>query len=1247
MKSRVPNLVNSTDLVQAADRIASRQILPLLVRRLIAATGNQIKSLEMPGDEGVAKHGFDGVVHAEGGGVYVPQGDSVWEMGADKSPRGKAEKDYAPRSGEQSPLSAPERETRTFVFVTPRRWSGKNAWVGEKRRLRHWRDVSVIDADDLHTWLEQAPAVHYWISQELGKVTEGVRSIDSFFEEWSATTSPSITPSLIAKGPRALMEEVQAWIRSSESTKEFAFMSRESGLAMIAAAFALLKDQEKDEVLGRTLVVTSQTAWNELRQQDAPLILIPSFPGLTSEMLHVRSGIRWIRPKGREEESQAKDQYSWEEDGDKFRLALVDLGVQEEESRQLLALARKSLTAFRRRLAIHPSLLRPQWATPSEGRKLLAPLLIGKWVDGRPEDLKAIERMAKSPWRNLADTLIPWAFQDDSPWVCVGSGWYPVDHGDAWSLLAPYLTESDLSDFCEIAVDVLSRPHPKWLAEGSYFVSTPETRRISLSEDLIRGVASTVACMGAEENARPLSFTIFPAWAGRILRGWFENGGQDWRVWAFLSEERILPLLAEAHPQIFLRELDSILKTDDERLKPLFSSRGDGSYAYPPLSGLFAALKVLSMWPEHLEKVTGILLRMSGWSSNVARGSTPLEALVDIYRSWSPITNARVAEQVSILRRNAKDHPQWIAKLLLALLPTTQSMATEPPRAKWRNISARGFVSAEERFDAYREFLGLYLDLCKVEPWRICELIPSVGAPPYWEDRDRRVMEFLDRQDFDNWSPEHREAMRIQIFKLLGRSLRDAQSEPEEWDRLRAIVEQCAPSDLVDKWKWLFVRNPPIRSRDEERHASIVSRRGIALREIWEGESWGGVRRLLSVAENPEIVGVALASLETASERVWDELLVPGFLEDKLLYGLFRGFVETSIHRRGDHAQGWVEDARLRLKGRSHLERGALELLLRYDPERVSCLDPDVRRTYWQGFTIWGLRGVFDLGVIEGLLSVNRCYEAVHALALYREEVPPERRLELSVSTFRRLLESDLSEDEFGYFHHTMATMVDELRKHPGFPEEILLQLDMRYLHSHEWKHLNLSQELGRNPGFFVQAFRAYLPRGFNRSQLSEDEKRAASMGYEILEKWMGTPGWRIDGSIDVELGLSWVHTIEEAFKDDPMWLEVAYSRVGEAMGRYCGESQPSREVCVLIERIGKVELDEGFERGIFNSGGARIGFGGESYRVDAQKFEEMAEALAEFPRVAAIYRSMVAQHRRMAQERDDEHEARQASYAG
>ena len=79
--------------------------------------------------EGVQLGGWDGLVSVEAGNAFVPDGVSGWELGTNRDVRGKADEDYEKRTGDPGDLD-PSRSA--YVFVTPRRWRGKERWASAR-----------------------------------------------------------------------------------------------------------------------------------------------------------------------------------------------------------------------------------------------------------------------------------------------------------------------------------------------------------------------------------------------------------------------------------------------------------------------------------------------------------------------------------------------------------------------------------------------------------------------------------------------------------------------------------------------------------------------------------------------------------------------------------------------------------------------------------------------------------------------------------------------------------------------------------------------------------------------------------------------------------------------------------------------------------------------------------------------------------------------------------------------------------
>ena len=119
MKVTVADIVGWGTTREAQDQ------LPVLVRRLLRTTTPHLTALDFPGGDAVRLAGFDGECRSETATPWCPEGRTVWEMGCSDRPAAKADGDWEKR------MRAPEAERRdaTFIFVTPRLWDGKRAWV--------------------------------------------------------------------------------------------------------------------------------------------------------------------------------------------------------------------------------------------------------------------------------------------------------------------------------------------------------------------------------------------------------------------------------------------------------------------------------------------------------------------------------------------------------------------------------------------------------------------------------------------------------------------------------------------------------------------------------------------------------------------------------------------------------------------------------------------------------------------------------------------------------------------------------------------------------------------------------------------------------------------------------------------------------------------------------------------------------------------------------------------------------------
>lgn len=201
--------ITSTDLVHWSDKRVSEELLPEVLRRLIYTLTERRAMLDMPSGDSVSTGGWDGQVEVSDGTEHIPAGKSVWEFGTNKDIKGKADDEYNKRTtgpGDVTP------DDTTFVFVTSRRWPfGKKRWSSEKRAEGVWKDVRVLDADDLEYMLEQTPAVALWLAEHMGKITGSFLSLEEYWNDWSSETDPPISTELVLAGREESVEDLVEW----------------------------------------------------------------------------------------------------------------------------------------------------------------------------------------------------------------------------------------------------------------------------------------------------------------------------------------------------------------------------------------------------------------------------------------------------------------------------------------------------------------------------------------------------------------------------------------------------------------------------------------------------------------------------------------------------------------------------------------------------------------------------------------------------------------------------------------------------------------------------------------------------------------------------------------------------------------------------------------------------------------------------------------------------------------------------
>lgn len=1245
-------LADATDLTSWANRLDAQAQLPRLLRRLVLATVGRPLGVSFRGGEGVQLGGWDGLVSVEGGNAFVPNGVSGWEMGTNRDVKAKADGDYEKRTGDPGDLD-PSRSA--YVFVTPRRWSGKERWAAAKAGEGIWREVRAYDADDLETWLEQAPAVHVWLSIALGKHPEGVVDVETHWADWSEATRPPISPELVLAGRQECADRIQGWLRETSPTPlAIRADSRDEALAVFSAALGQLPPEVRETYAARTAVVRDESAWQRLACATGPLILVPLFDSEAAVARAIRSGHKVVVPLGRSDAESHTTLTVPRLSREESLRALLASGVDEVPARKLAALARRSLTSFRRKVALSPEVQQPPWARPAEARSLLPLMLAGGWGDASEGDRQFLAALAQATYEEVGSTAVRWSNESDPPVRRVGQAWFVVSKEDAWALLSRYLTPDDFGRFEGVVLDVLGAADPRYdlPPERRWFAGLlgQAPRHSGLLQE---GLADTLAIAGARGDAVQGS-PGEPArgHAARVVRRLLEQANADWRVWASLSPQ--LPLLAEAAPDNFLSAVEEGLTGDEPVLMSLFRDQGDPLFSHSPHVGLLWALETLMWSPDHLARAAILMAKLARLDPGGRLSNRPQESLKRVFLPWFPQTRASLGQRLKVLDTLRAREPEVAWRLLRQLLPEHNAVSTSTHTPRWRDWGpdSRDGVAPMECLEAAREVLSRMLSDAGASGARWADLVGAISALP--GSIRETVFDRLQGLDLTEWQDQERGLVWAELRQLIShqRSFPDGPiaMPREQVARLADVYERFRPAASADAVTWLFKDRPELPDgydADWRTHAETLARARLdAVRTIYARSGGSGVLELAGRVERPVELGASLGRSELA-EAEEDALLREHLASSNPPMARFaRGFAFGRVATRG----GSWSAGKLHGVALSWTPAQWAELLVCMPVSRdtwaiAETLGPETESLYWRIIGPFGIdladvalaaRKLLDHGrpcAAVGLLALHKSEEVTHSASLIAEAI--ERAMNTAPSEDRPSIS----------FAHDLPELLDILAASGEIEPSKIAGFEWAYLplfNRFERRPKYLGRELAGSPDFFSQVIAlVFRAEGEERRELSEEEGARATRGHELLRAWRTVPGSGADGTIDALALREWVSRAREltaALGRGP----IADEMIGQALsGSPAGDdgAWPHETVRDVIESVGSPDLESGFQVGLYNSRGCTwrnpYDGGAQERQLVEQYNGYAATARDRWPRTSAMLRRIAEGYRSEARRED------------
>ncbi|HYD11478.1 MAG TPA: hypothetical protein VEC11_01380 [Allosphingosinicella sp.] len=1210
--------------------------------------------LAMPSGESTAAPGWDGEVHSPAGNAWVPAGHSCWEVSCEADVAAKANRDFNKRT-EGYPQEY--RSTRSFIFVTPRRWRGKAAWAEQERAKGLWADVRAYDADDLEQWLENSPALALAFAEELGLSGPGVESLKAFLQKWLAQSRPALSVEALLTGRSAQSDVLLGKIDKLSPEVPPTPISLKADSVEEATAFAAAAIGQREELADAAVVITTRDGWRFVEKNDEIEIAIAASPKL-AESPTVRNGLAVVVPfasgdMARQFEGLAarldEDELHLERpDHHEFEEALKQIGVEENDAHRLSVQCGRSWSVFRRQHAINPAIRRPEWLDHEASSALSAVCLLGAWSSAKDADKEVVERVSGLPYEQLETKLLELERLDDSPVLHIGEVWKAKSALELLALFGDRITDEQIDRFFGVCEALLGAPDPQLeLPEEERYAAAIHGKVRPVSGLLLNAICDTLIKLAVRGPEIPsLAAKNIELRVDRVVRSLLRDA--DETRWLSLSSH--LPALAEASPEEFLSAVERSLDSQNSPVRRMLTESRTTHMGRCWHAGLLWALETLAWAPQRLSRVSIILARLTETKIEGNWGNNPMSSLVDLYRSWLPQTSASIRQRIAALDVLIKRVPEAAYQLLNALVNVGHDTASPTSRPKWRDDDAgsgRG-VTHGERHEMVMAALDRQIAMASGDASRVANLLNKLSH--FDAELADRVLALLPAFETGEDADKEtlRDALRGKIHWHRNYDERDIAVVDAFLKPLEDAYARLTPDDLIVRHAWLVTDGwprPPVRTREEDfkgKQDLVTTLRNEAVAEIFAERGWEGLQILAECTKAGWNIGLAISQqgLSLAELATWI-VEASGSLESgdqltSLTGGILCGLPNEQREEVLDRVLEKADQS-----GLSFEWKVRLVVLCPDGPaiwKRVATWGEEAESLYWQScharFWLEDDPDNHRFAILK-LIEVRRGATAFDTLHGKFSQFEPDFILQM-LEAITASAPGDLPRMEGYWIQQAFA----HLEKAEGIDRARLARLEFSlfpvFSYDGEDQAVSLYRELMSTPATFIELLSLiYRRQNCEPREADEATKGAAATAWRVLRACKRQPGAADDGSIDPQEFSSFIEetrrlaeSVDRTVVCDITLGEILAHSPDGADGVWPFES--ARDV---LEGTPGDDMLSGFQTGSFNKRGAYskgVFDGGVQERELAAYYRRHAVALeVSHPRVAATLHSLAKSYDR------------------
>lgn len=666
-------------------------IFPELIRKLIRRSVNRNGYTHFPSGDAIFTPGWDGtVLGITEANRYVPEGNSIWEIGTDKKALKKIEEDYNKRK-----IDGNSKTYHYIAVVSSILDSRKKQQLSERlAKDGYFKSVQILDANDIEEWLEEYADIAVWLLKAFGERIDEY-DIQLIKDEWmviAECTKPQMNYYNFLVGNEAHSKKFYKDLKSQQQNNVYTVVSTYFGNEMAYYfTVASLCYNADEALLDRCIIAKSQEALNTLTAFGSDLIILIDFNCL--DLGHtLNASNTYILFSTLYTANVSLNM----PDRVEFSKSVELLGFDSLRADRIAFLVDYNAVVLRRFLAVSPNIKIPSWARDKHKSILIPLLLMGKVDMNNLGDIDVLKCIVGDDYDSYLDSL---------NFLTEGKGAPLFRYNGVYKLTS----RKEVFDFIQVDVfmlrvkkleaklkDILSNVNPqcsKTNALSVYYSNGSYIWRRELIDDIINGFI----IMSAKNSTNQWHFdALVNDILGKL------KGNRDLSLTVSLH----FYLLAELSPKAFLNYIEFSLHEDRALFCELLDIVNQGFVEYKPfennlLMGLNACIGNQATSLEALRCLLNIYYTISKCSESLQKS---------IVEYLSPLTTMRGIVPIPLMKKLSyffnfiKDKDRVRSKDIVHQLYKggTNQMMIPHINSYVRDPSEKMEVSYQEIFDMQR-----------------------------------------------------------------------------------------------------------------------------------------------------------------------------------------------------------------------------------------------------------------------------------------------------------------------------------------------------------------------------------------------------------------------------------------------------------------------------------------------------------------------------------------------------------------